>query len=79
MSPLTPRLPFAHIVLRGEFLQLKLLEAVVVLSRGAGEGLGKVKMGMIEEVAFIRGQGLCTTLMGLDVGPGERWMPEELG
>lgn len=51
----------------------------MVLPRGAGEGLGKVKMGMIEEVTFIRGQGLCTTLMGLDVGPGERWMPEELG
>ena len=48
---------------------MKLLEAKVILLGGTGEGLDKGKM--IEKVDSIRGQGLYTTQMGLNVGPGE--------
>ena len=54
----TPRLSSANVVLRGE---VKLLEADVVLPGGAGEGLEKGKMEMIEKVDSIRGQA-CAPL-----------------
>lgn len=81
MRPSTPRLSFANIGLRGE------------VSPGCAAGdradstwggrAGKLQtMETTEKCGFHRGQGLCTTLVSLDVGPEEAGheglVPEEL-